>query len=88
MNKKLEKIVTDAWNKWHEDFDPDNIPAVNPSMEKGALAVYEYVYPILMRVRPIISAHAGATHMLEGFHPKRNKWDDFVDEINELLADE
>lgn len=35
---------------------------------------------------PIVEAHAGASHMLEGFRPTRNKWDELVDGIRAAMA--
>lgn len=35
---------------------------------------------------PIVEAHAGASHMLEGFRPIRNKWDELVDGIRAAMA--
>jgi len=40
----------------------------------------------LSECAPVMRAHAGASHMLEGFKPRRNEWDDLCDRIDEALS--
>lgn len=42
---------------------------------------------LLRRVHPIVQAHAGASHLLEGFRPKRNQWDELVDAIDAAMRE-
>lgn len=46
----------------------------------------EKLRALLLQSAPIIHAHAGASHMLEGFKPKRNKWDALVEQIDAAIA--
>lgn len=45
----------------------------------------EKLRALLLQSAPIIHAHAGASHMLEGFKPKRNKWDELAEEIDAAM---
>ena len=40
---------------------------------------------LLRHAQPIIKAHAGASHMLDGFRPKRNQWDELVEAIDAAM---
>jgi len=46
----------------------------------------ETLRALLGKSLPVVEAHAGASHMLEGFRPIRNKWDELVDEIRAAMA--
>lgn len=43
---------------------------------------------LLRHAQPIIKAHAEASHMLEGFRPRRNKWDELAEGINAAMQEE
>lgn len=43
----------------------------------------EKLRAVLKRYHSIVKAHAGASHMLDGFRPKRNAYDDLVDQVEE-----
>lgn len=47
----------------------------------------EKLRALLLQSAPIIHAHAGASHMLEGFKRKRNKWDALVEQIDAAMTD-
>jgi hypothetical protein len=49
-------------------------------------AEVEAMRALLSKSLPVVEAHAGASHMLEGFRPTRNKWDELVDGIRTALA--
>lgn len=49
-------------------------------------AEVEELRVLLRKSLPIVEAHAGASHMLEGFRPARNKWDELVDGIRAAMA--
>lgn len=49
-------------------------------------AEVEALRDLLSKSIPVVEAHAGASHMLEGFRPIRNKWDELVDGIRAALA--
>src|SRR5690554_5106743 len=42
---------------------------------------------LLRHAQPIIKAHAEASHMLEGFRPRRNQWDELVDGIHAAMQE-
>lgn len=43
---------------------------------------------LLRHAYPIIKAHVGASHMLDGFRPKRNQWDELVETIDAAMQKE
>lgn len=43
---------------------------------------------LLRHAQPIIRAHAEASHMLEGFRPRRNQWDELVEGIDAAIQEE
>jgi len=49
-------------------------------------AEVERLRGMLGKSLPIVEAHAGASHMLDGFKPTRNKWDELVDGIRAAMA--
>ena len=49
-------------------------------------AEVEAMRALLSKSLPVVEAHAGASHMLEGFRPIRNKWDELVDGIRAAMA--
>lgn len=49
-------------------------------------AEVETLRALLSKSLPVVEAHAGASHMLEGFRPIRNKWDELVDGIRAAMA--
>lgn len=46
----------------------------------------EALRALLNKALPVVEAHAGASHMLDGFRPIRNKWDELVDGIRAAMA--
>ncbi len=46
----------------------------------------ETLRALLSKSLPVVEAHAGASHMLEGFRPIRNKWDELVDGIRAAMS--
>lgn len=48
-------------------------------------AEVEALRALLGKSLPVVEAHAGASHMLEGFRPTRNKWDELVDGIRAAI---
>lgn len=46
----------------------------------------EALRALLNKALPVVEAHAGASHMLDGFRPARNKWDELVDGIRAVMA--
>ena len=42
---------------------------------------------LLRHAQPIIRAHAEASHMLEGFRPRRNQWDELVEGVDAALQE-
>lgn len=63
-----------------------------PAMREMALIIAAYKARIaeleaaLSECAPVMRAHAGASHMLEGFKPQRNEWDDLCDRIHAALS--
>ncbi|MAD27102.1 MAG: hypothetical protein CMK75_03605 [Pseudomonadales bacterium] len=71
-----------------EDRPQDLAPAMREmaliiEADKARIAELEAA---LSECAPVMRAHAGASHMLEGFKPRRNEWDDLCDRIDEALA--
>jgi hypothetical protein len=89
MNDKLKTMLLEACEESHRDLftGPKDAPMMTPPFEKGASVIYEALIPLLKKSFPVMRAHAGASHMLEGFNEKRNKWDDLVDEIKSFIVD-
>src|SRR5690554_3214788 len=48
----------------------------------------EKLRALLSQSAPIVHAHAEASHLLEGFRPKRNQWDDLAEAIDAALHEE
>lgn len=53
---------------------------------KGLMNDYQQTLALLRQAAPIVHAHAGASHMLDGFRPKRNKWDELAESIDAALS--
>ena len=47
---------------------------------------HQQTLALLRQAAPIVHAHAGASHMLDGFRPKRNKWDELAESVDAALA--
>lgn len=47
----------------------------------------EKLRSLIRHAQPIIRAHAGASHMLDGFRPKRNQWDELVEGIDAAMQE-
>lgn len=67
-----------AVERWNTRAVESELAALQAECEK--------LRALLLQSAPIIHAHAGASHMLEGFKPKRNKWDALVEQIDAALA--
>lgn len=48
----------------------------------------DHLSAMLRHAQPIIRAHAGASHMLDGFRPKRNQWDELVDAVDAAIQED
>ncbi|WP_285259209.1 hypothetical protein [Halopseudomonas bauzanensis] len=48
----------------------------------------DHLSAMLRHAYPIIRAHAGASHMLDGFRPKRNQWDELVEAIDAAIQED
>lgn len=53
---------------------------------KGLVNEHQQALALLRQAAPIVHAHAGASHMLDGFRPKRNKWDELAESIDAALS--
>lgn len=51
-------------------------------------AEVEALRNLLRHAQPIIKSHAGASHMIEGFRPKRNQWDELAETIDAAIQEE
>src|SRR5690554_2950579 len=65
-----------------------NTPLVRLSDYEALQAECEKLRALLSQSAPIVHAHAGASHLLEGFRPKRNQWDDLAEAIDAALQEE
>lgn len=45
----------------------------------------QHMLGLLRQAQPIVEAHAGASHMLDGFRPRRNRWDALAEAIAAAL---
>ena len=79
--------VTAERDRLREDLDSQQRVCIAEVEKVSQLRVeVEALRSLLSKSFPIVEAHAGASHMLEGFRPARNKWDDLVDGIRAAMA--
>ena len=62
-------------------------PLIRLSDYEALQAECEKLRLLLSQSAPIVHAHAGASHMLDGFKPKRNKWDSLVEQIDAAMEE-
>ena len=72
-----------AWRRGEVDENPHAPKEIGMAID-AAIGEVEALRTILRQVEPIVSAHAGATHMLDGFKPKRNQSDELAERIQAL----
>ena len=79
--------VTAERDRLREDRDSQQRVCI-AEMEKAnqLRAEVEALRALLGKSLPVVEAHAGASHMLDGFRPARNKWDELVDGIRAAMA--
>lgn len=65
----------------------DDFPDMVRRCEK-LQAECEKLRNLLRHAQPIIRAHAEASHMLEGFRPRRNQWDELAEGIDAAIQEE
>ena len=72
-----------------EAYEPSNISAVGEVVplirQSDHIAEAGRMVELLRECYPVMTAHAGTSHMLEGFRPRRNKWDELIDRIDAAL---
>jgi hypothetical protein len=86
-----------AYNEWHDktewvqktakahELGKHRADVLKDRVDKIQAEV-EALRALLSKSLPVVEAHAGASHMLEGFRPIRNKWDELVDGIRAAMA--
>lgn len=75
--------------EWAKSYASDGLKGAGSELYARWLDAFkeaEALRSLLSKSFPIVEAHAGASHMLEGFRPARNKWDDLVDGIRAAMA--
>ena len=60
-------------------------PLIRLSDYEVLAAECEKLRNLLRQTKPVMQAHAGASHLLEGFRPKRNQWDDLAEAIDAAM---
>lgn len=60
-------------------------PLIRLSDYEALHAECENLRRLLRRCEPVLIAHAGASHMTDGFRPRRNSWDELVEQIDAAL---
>ena len=66
----------------------NRMPRVSEVDYEALQAECEQLRNLLRHAQPIIRAHAGASHMLDGFRPKRNQWDELVDAVDAAIQED
>lgn len=75
--------------EWAKSYASDGLKGAGSELYARWLDAFkeaEALRSLLSKSLPIVEAHAGASHMLEGFRPTRNKWDELVDGIRAAMA--
>lgn len=78
--RKIELEANQAdynYDCWKSEIEAER------AVDKARIAEFEV---LLSKCAPVMRAHAGASHMIEGFRPKRNQWDELVEAIDEAIA--
>lgn len=65
----------------------NRLPRIRQSEYAALQAKCEKLRNLLRHAQPIIRAHAEASHMLEGFRPRRNQWDELVEGIDTAMQE-
>lgn len=65
----------------------NRLPRIRQSEYAALQAEREKLRNLLRHAQPVIRAHAEASHMLEGFRPRRNQWDELVEGIDAALQE-
>lgn len=80
---------------WPNDWDASFIAAANPETVLSLLDTIETLQSecerlrnLLGQCRPVMHAQSGASHLAEGFRPKRNRWDELVERIDAAMRGE
>lgn len=73
--------------RWNGPTQPLSVPKDDGYWTPWHLAQAECekLRSLLRHAQPIIRAHAEASHMLDGFRPKRNQWDELVEAIDAAM---
>lgn len=75
--------------EWAKSYASDGLKGAGSELYARWLETFkeaEALRALLNKALPVVEAHAGASHMLDGFRPARNKWDDLVDGIRAAMA--
>lgn len=75
--------------EWAKSYASDGLNGAGSELYARWLETFkeaEVLRALLGKALPVVEAHAGASHMLDGFRPARNKWDDLVDGIRAAMA--
>lgn len=75
--------------EWAKAYASDGLSGTGSELYIRWLEAFkeaEALRELLNKALPVVEAHAGASHMLEGFRPARNKWDELVDGIRAAMA--
>ncbi|MDH2244849.1 hypothetical protein N5J76_03180 [Pseudomonas sp. GD03855] len=75
--------------EWAKAYASDGLSGTGSELYIRWLEAFkeaEALRELLNKSLPVVEAHAGASHMLEGFRPIRNKWDELVDGIRAAMA--
>ena len=77
-----------AWAEWHKDLPEDLMPdKPNSSFEMGfKSSVNFYNERYMKQLKSLVNLEVLGQRFFQGFHPKRNGWDDLLDELNDLLG--
>lgn len=86
LREQVKSLQSDA-NSWQSGYDKGrNDGTKHRKIEIDQLrAEVQALLALLGKSLPVVKAHAGASHMLEGFRPTRNKWDELVDGIRAAI---
>lgn len=96
VNKPEVVAFVDKTQGWGKRFaslkQRVDIQALKNGDELIRLSDYEALHAecenlrrLLRRCEPVLIAHAGASHLTDGFRPRRNAWDELVEQIDAAL---